>query len=341
MSNNPFFSVQILKKIGAPLMEAINDVSSGDEASETEAAQIMAQLLSQSVAMGTALYNTLQVNEDDNQADSTRLALTALASPFVAEFYKKRQQIPTEENIKRMSKSFESLISFGENFTPTDDNISRLQTIEHDVVFFDKNQPILLTLQAMVPVINAVEEFSFGQSRQKLVQDIAGKLQNYTADIMGEINVKDKLQELIIFKSLAEIYTNCHRNETMRASSGNNSERGELSMDPIWQAFETKLEMVKIVMGLVGTETVVPQSSTVKPDVSAQKPSEEKSAPPSNTAGPMGFFKKEPEVKAAPATPASTPTNTAPNTQSTNANPSSPMGFFKPDAKKKSDGENT
>lgn len=294
MNNNPKFAVQLLEKIGSPLAVAINNVTSGGDGADIESATIMAQLLGQVTQISTKLYNMLEIKEEEQQSDSTRLALAALSCPLVVNCYIKRKQIPMEEDITQIGKSLEAVISFGENFSPAADHKSRLQTIDHDVVFFDKDQPSLVILQSMVPVINAVEEFPFGQGKRKLVQDIAVKLEAVSGDIAKRSGNSDKLKELIIFKALAELYTSCHLAETQRASSGDAASHGELSIDSVWEIFAIRVAMVEALMGIEieSGDSKAPnpeQSKVEKPEDKPQEKPQEQVAP----SGPMGFFKKD------------------------------------------------
>ena len=374
MMSDSKFAIQLLEKIGAPLLGAINQVSADDEAVQEQAAQVMAKLLGQSVQMGTMLYNAVEIKESEEQADSTRLALAGLCAPLMAAFYTKNKAEPSDDDIKRMSQSLEAILSFGENFSPAAQGQSRLQTIDEDVVLFDKNQPILMTIQAMVPVINAVEEFPFGQQPRKLIQDITAKLEARAAE-MAAPQGGDKVTELVVFKALAALYAQCYKDEVVRVSSAGDEARGELSVDPIWASFETKISMVEVVMGVDSApasadiapapattastplpETPAPAVQEAAPVAPAPVESNSTSAAPvaaaAGTAGPMGFFKKPKEGEAAPPPTASAPAEAAPvaaapvetaqvetaSSETTNdAPPSSPMGFFKPGAKKKDD----
>ena len=319
MMSDSKFAIQLLEKIGAPLLGAINQVSADDEAVQEQAAQVMAKLLGQSVQMGTMLYNAVEIKESEEQADSTRLALAGLCAPLMAEFYTKNRAEPSDDDIKRMSQSLEAILSFGENFSPAAQGQSRLQTIDEDVVLFDKNQPILMTIQAMVPVINAVEEFPFGQQPRKLIQEITAKLEARAAE-MAVPQGGDKVTELVVFKALAALYAQCYKDEVVRVSSAGDGARGELSVDPIWASFETKISMVEVLMGVdsaPASADIAPAPSTppassapavqeVAPVASAPVESNSTSAAPvaaaaAGTAGPMGFFKKPKEGAAAPA----------------------------------------
>ena len=370
MIKNSKISVQLLEKVGAPLMAAINSVSLEDETVQAESAQVIAKLLGQSVQMGTMLYSSLQIEEDVDQADSTRLALTGLATPLIADFYKQKKQPPSDDDIKRMVQSLEGILSFGENFSPAAEAQSRLQTIEHDSVLFDKSQPTLVMLQAMAPVITAVEEFSFGQAQKKLIQDIAAKLEVRATQIASAQGLTDKLQELVIFKSLATLYAACYKNEVVRVSSGGDEARGELSVDPIWKSFEVSASMVEALMGFEAGEVAVqsdvqpvPQEAPPVPapvtEAAPVAPPNTPATPPVEKAaaagGPMGFFTKPkeggeaapapaqaeatapaPVSEAAPVTQQAVPATTSePESAPSEEAPSSPMGFFKPGAKKK------
>lgn len=349
MIKNSKYAAQLIEKIGAPLLAAVGQIS--DEKSEHDVAQITAQLLAQSVSLSSAFYNHLQIDDTGEQGDFTRLAMTALAAPFVADYYMQKQQVPTDDQLKKIEKSLEPVLTFGENFSPAAEHQSRLQTIGGEAILFDKNQAILVTLQAMIPVINAVEEFSFGQNSRKLIQEIMAKLELIATEMVSKTGKQDKLTELIIFKSLAALYASCHRGETDRASKKNTDVREELSLDPIWNSFNTKVQMVEVVLGL-STADEKPQITAKAPKEPVVKKPEEKTAasPPAQdqkatpAAGPMGFFKKDPEGAApsesaapeasAPAAPKTT-TSDAPA-----ASGSGPMSFFKPGTKKE-DGDNT
>ena len=204
--------------------------------------------------------------------------------------------------------------------------------------------------RAMVPVINAVEEFSFGQGRRKLVQDVAMKLQSFTDEVVKKTGGGDKVQELVIFKALASLYASCHRAETARVSSDSNAERDNVSLDPVWENFETKVSMVEALMGFESDAVAAPQdtqapaveaAATVTQEAPVQQAEAEKPAA-SNGGGPMGFFKK-PDADAPPVPASDEPapvTESAPAAATTETPKSdagasaSPMGFFKPGAKK-------
>ena len=328
MTDNSKFMVQLLEKIGAPLAAAIESVPLQGDDTDTEAAKIMAQMLGQAVQVSIALNTSMNLTESEEQADSTRLAVAAVAAPLLAELYRQNKRVPEEADIKRITKSLEAVLAFSENFTPAADSASRLTTIDHDALLFDKTQISLVVLQTLTPVMGAIAEFPFGQSETKLLQDVADRLQKEAAELAAQSGATDKLGELIILKALARLYTDCHRAETARLAGASDDNRAELSLNPVWSAFETRLAMVEAISGLEGAEQsdasvapeAPPEAMPETPPVEAVAPTaasaqEAPAAAPAQeapAAGPMGFFKPgakadEGGSPAAPDSPAPTP----------------------------------
>ncbi|MCI5060396.1 MAG: hypothetical protein MRY79_04915 [Alphaproteobacteria bacterium] len=361
--------VQILEKIGAPLAAAIDCVvsaSDGDE--EVKSAEDMAKMLSQAVEMSIHLSQALDIKGEEEEADSIRVALAALVAPLLGEFYRQNNQVPDEAGIKRLNESFEAVLAFAENFKSAQDQKSRLVTLTGEAPLFDDTQTTLVTLQALTPVMNAIAEFPFGQPEKKLLQDVAGKLEDY-ADDMAEkalLDKEDKLSRLLIFKALAQIYAACHRAETARLTQQNNGEdAGAPSPDVVWEAFALRLAMVEavIVPGAGEEQEVAPApvlDVSAETDAQSGEPQQQEAPaaapPPADGGGPMGFFKpgakpadtpaETGEAPEPPTEPPATPPPSAPPpaAEETDAPPASPpsgnpMGFFKPGAKPASEGD--
>lgn len=371
MAQNSEFTIQLLEKIGAPLAAAIESVPLKGEDTESEAAKIMAQMLGMAVQISISLNAALNITEDEVQADSTRLALASLAAPLIGAFYRQNERVPDDQDIKRMVKSQEAVLAFAENFTPAKKGASRLSLIGGDTPLFDETQASLVVLQALTPVISAIAEFPFGQSEIKLLQEVTAKIQTSAADIAKVSGATDKLSELLVLKALAQIYADCHRAETARLSTASDDSRTELSLDPIWDAYDIKVAMIEAIAGNTATNTgaVAPQPVAAvlsdKPDQvenspTVAEPSSETSDAPAPSGGPMGFFKgpkKEDSPSGTPDVAPVTETEVKSETSSevkseaqleqsapvassegeSATPPSGPMGFFKPGVKKKDD----
>ncbi len=370
MVQNSKFTIQLLEKIGSPLAAAIESAPPKGEDHEEQAAKIMAQLLGQAVQISIALNSAFNIVEQEAQADSTRLALAAMTAPLLADFYRQNGVVPEDQDIKRIIKSLESVVAFADNFSAVEEEQSRLITIDHDAPLLDKTQASLVTMQVMTPAIMAIGEFAFGQSENKLIQEVAAKCEAKAQELAKNLNLSDKLSELMILKALVALYAECHRSETQKlaAQSDDQENRSELSLDPVWDSFATRTAMIEAVMGLEAAETssktpettapATPQEPTPKEETAAPTPPPAQEAAPATAqpSSPMGFFKK-PDASAAPEdpppaepatpTPADEPVTPAPaeapKAEDKRASPpetlSSPMGFFKPGAKKSDDGD--
>lgn len=323
MSVSSSFSIQLLSKIGAPLVAAIE--ANTPENDEVSVADKMAKMLGLAVEMSIALHGKLDVSEDEknneNLADETRTALASIAAELIADFYKTNQKIPEDSDKDRMVKSLESVLGFADKFSSSKDQASRLKTLGSNEVLFDETQSQLVALQSMGMIVNAVIEFPFGQSENKLIQEIAESLQKDAENLAKENGTNDKLSELMIFKSLASLYAQCHRRETHKISGG--SQDGTPSLDPVWSAYEIRLAMMSaLVSGDSGDTSATNNAGGVAPAIPAETPvqtsvaTESVTAPveveapsaPAPVGGPMGFFAKKPAggdaTPSAPVVPA-------------------------------------
>lgn len=354
MTQQSAFLITTLEKIGAPLAAAVEEVSqrvngSMDSAArEVEDAKVMAQLLGQTIQVGLSLGGALIQASDEAEADALRLAVAAMVAPVIAHYYRHNGAVPDDAALGRMTKSLEATIAFAENFNPASEHASRLSVLGVDTLVFDEAQVDITALDALVPVLNAIGVFSFGLSETKLLQDVSEKLKGKAASLVKD---GDKLSELTTLKALAKIYAQCHLAEVNKLSGSDNEERGELSIDPVWAAFDTRLAMVNMVLGLEPMEeTVTNAPVSTSPQVSAPVDAAPATAPVQTAApaaasaapsggGPMSFFtgggNKEAatipagqpteQAQAAPVTPQTPPVSTpAPAQEAKPAVPTAP-----------------
>ncbi len=340
MSASSSFSVQLLSKIGAPLAQAVESVALPAGQEETVAAERMAAMLSMAVEMSIALYDKLDVTEDEKQADETRTALAAIAAELIAGFYTSSQKLPEDTDKKRLLKSLEAVLSFSNKFSNAGEAGARLSTIGGTQPLFDLTQAKLVTLQSVTDIVNVISEFPFGQSENKLIQEVTESLEKDAARLAKESGAEDKLSELIIFKSLSALYAQCHRAETAKLSG--NAQDVAPSLAPVWGAYETRLAMMGAVMG-GSEEAAAPSdsSSAIEPlpppvatPVESVPPVSESTAPAAPMAGgPMGFFaSKKPESEATtPPASEEAPVSEAAKeeTEKPAAGAGGPMSFFK------------
>jgi len=332
------FTLGLLEKIGTPLVSAIESVSATQsEAVEADSSTILAQMLGQAVQMSIGLSPSVEMPADEAEADSARLGLAALAASIIADFYRAHKRVPAEADIGRMVKSLQSVSAFGENFAAAKDQGSRLALLGQDTLLFDVLQVNLVTMQLMTPVMNAIAEFPFGQVETKLLQDVLAKLQNYAQDLLKVTNDTSKLSEMMVLKSLAQIYAECHAGEIDRLMKASDEARASVTIDSVWARFEKRLGMAEVMAGIndgasgtqgAGTSAVAPAvtapvTPVAQPPVQAppaqQPPPVQQEAAPAAGASPMGFFKPKTGGAEAPAQVVE------PSTEG-----GGPMSFFKP-----------
>lgn len=312
MTTDSAFAIRLLEKIGAPLVAAIESAPPTGDSAEIGAAEMMAKMLGQAVQISIKLATTLNAQETEEQADSTRLSMAAIATPLLANFYVQHKRIPEEADVNRIVKSLEAVIGFADKFIPAADGQSRLITIDNDIAFFDATQAILTTAQALTPALLVISDFSFGKSDTKLMQDVAAKLEEKATILAGGSD--NKLGQILVLKSLATIYAQCHSQEVEKMSANNNNDNTTApSIAPVWEAFEKRTMMMQALVGMDVTESMVDGGNAPKsPDlqetqqapeqVQQPAPQNEQSAPAAQTqqqsqsssapaAGPMGFFK--------------------------------------------------
>ncbi len=299
MTSRNDFLLQLLQKLGAPLMAAVNIHAKGDAAQD---AQIMAALLSESVQIGLGLSQAMNLKPDDGDADAIRVSLAALAGGIVADFYHQNGRAPHEGDRIRIQKSLEAVIVFADNFAPAAEHTQRLKTLDGTPPFFDPVQTNIYAIHALLPALSAISEFSFGQEGGKMIQDVSSRLGAKAKDVQHSIATGgNAMSELVILQALGEVYGAAHRSEILRLKSSGSGDSAA-SADAVWKAFDTQVAMLEIVLKSMAGETLPVSSgggsSAVKPAVEApvdvapaEKPPE--SASPVAGGSPMSFFKKK------------------------------------------------
>jgi hypothetical protein len=292
MDSRSQFLLQLLEKLGAPLMKAIQ--SQGSSADE---AQTIAALLSETVKISISLSQAMNLKATDGDADAIRVGLAALAGQLVAESYARSGTVPGDAEAQKITKALQSVLAFSDNFAPAAEHAKRLQTLDGTLPFFDPVQTNLYTINALVPVMAAIAEFPFGQSETQLIVEVAEKLQARAKVLKDAVDDTDpaasKMADMVILQALAQIYVAAHRAETAQLKSLPEDQRGnDSSMQPVWDRFDRQLAMLEVLLGSMSDGAVRGgRGGGKKPSVAA--PAAE-AAPPAKPAGgnPMSFFKK-------------------------------------------------
>lgn len=306
MDSRSQFLLQLLEKLGAPLMRAIN--SQGTSADE---AQTIAALLSETVKISISLSQAMNLKTEDGDADAIRVGLAALAGNLVADSYARNGHVPGEAEGQKISKALQSVLAFSDNFAPAAEHGQRLQTLDGTPPFFDPVQTNLYAINALLPAISAVAEFPFGQTDSQLILEVAEKLNARVDTLKQSVLGNDieagqsKMADMVILQALAQIYASAHRAETQRLKTISEDQRGgELSLQPVWESLDKQVAMLQILLGAMTDGAVsggrrgggkkpgieAPVTSEAEPEVkSAATPPPQPVRPGGS---PMSFFKK-------------------------------------------------
>ncbi len=292
MNNRTQYFIQILEKIGSPLMNAVIETSKADNSEQAQAKKI-AELLSKSVQTSIALGELIDIGVMGEQSDSMRVALAGLSAPLIANIHRQTGQTPQEQDIKTITGAMQAVLSFSENFTPSPENTARLEALVAKGQSVDIHQIQAQYMRAFVPVINAVAEFPFGHQETKLMTMISSRLIARAEDIAAVLSENgDELEQkriaLAILNALAPIYAACHREETAKLTALNEDKRaalpkdsgGGISLDGLWKNFEIRAVLMETLVHSILGGTPVSSGSSQSPAVSQPAPVAESPAPP-------------------------------------------------------------
>jgi len=306
MNQRAQYLIQILDKIGAPLLS----VAEGN-ADQADTATTVASLLGKVVEASIAMNDTLDLNATDAQDDSLRVALAAIAGSLVADQYKQKGKVPEAADLSRIQSALSAVLTFGDNFTLSDAHVARLENIKAKGAPVDAHQINIQYVDALIPVINAVSAFPFGQPEQKLIMDVSDRLVKRTAEMRetllpGLSGDDEKLAELAILRATANVYAACHESETQRLTGSDEDAPATMSMDSVWQLFETRTAMLESVAKNIMPSSAVGGSS-VTPAVAAPAVAAPVTSQPTEPAAPVEAAPEQaPQAPAesAPAKPA-------------------------------------
>lgn len=322
MNQRTQYFIQILEKIGTPLLSAIITQPSANDDAQDEARK-MAGLLSKSVEISISFGQMIDINALGEDSDRVRVAMMALAANLVGENYKSKGQPPGEAENKRMVAALQAALTFSENFSASPENTKALGTLEANGQASDIHQTNVQYIQAFVPVISAITEFSFGHKEPKLMTEIASKLISKSEDMARALSANSNEPAptrvaLGILRALATLYADCHRMETAHVMKMSEDERarqaqdsGALALDAIWQAFDLRVTVLEALTQniLAGSGATTSTRASAKP---VTPPPAEAAPPPP----PPPIFQAPSQTEAAAPPPATPPAQPAGNPMS-------------------------
>lgn len=320
------FLIQVLEKLASPLVAAISEVSvrnmmladpNQPGAMRPEAEQV-AGLLTKSTQMSIGLSNLVDFNLPENEADSLRLALTSLSSPLIANLYRLAGRIPNDAELDRIMAAMNSVITYSDHFVTAGDASARLQHLDTDFFPVDEHQVVLQYMNVLLPSVNSIMAYSFGQPEKKLVQDVTERLvreaRGFREKLFPSLEGREAARaDLAVLRMASLIYSQCHFAEMAKLMATEEQARQGLApaMTTLWQAFSLRLEMLEVV-----ADVLVPGGRPAQSTATGGKrPAMQSEAKIPQT----------PVAPQAPAVPASTAATQAPEAKPPSGNP---MAFF-------------
>ncbi|MDB2682785.1 hypothetical protein N9Z27_00860 [Alphaproteobacteria bacterium] len=347
MDTRAQYFIQVLEKIGSPLMAAIINFDKGlkDDGAQ---AKTIAGLLAKSVESGIALGELIDIGVMGEKSDSMRVALAGVSADLIGDFHRITGKTPGEKEIQAIATAMQAVLTFSENFTPSQENVARLDKLVADGSPVDVPQIQAQYMQAFGPIITAIAEFPFGHQEIKLMSSVSSRLIAKAEAITKSLNnstdeLTQKRMALGVLKALIPLYDSCHRAETARVMAMSDDERaaqpqdsgGGLLLDPLWERFETRATLLEtLVNSIFGVEqeaasgagdTQAPASPAVAEPPAAPTAPVQESSPPDDNGNPMAMFSKKPtdDAAAKESTPSSPPPVQPSSPPTDNANPMS------------------
>jgi hypothetical protein len=253
MNQRAEYLLQVLEKIGSPLMASILQAPGRGTADETQKdAQRIAELLAKTTQASIEMSRAIDFSTQSDQGDALRVALAALASGLVGTYYKHSGKAPTDNDLKKMTAAMQTVLTFSENFVPGGDAVVRMENLNARGQFVDAPQASLQYIHAFIPVVNAITAFPFGQPEQKLIMDVSARLLQRGTELRNSIlpglnDTDNKRVELSLVGVLTKIYAACHTAETARLMSLTEEQRaiGGLGMETVWKAFDLRIDIIE------------------------------------------------------------------------------------------------
>lgn len=262
MDTKSKFLLQVLEKLAAPMVAAISEVSvrqslipdpSSPGAMRPEAEQV-AGLLTKSTQLSIGLSSLMEMRQAEDEADSVRLALTSLASPLMSNIYRLAGRTPTDAEIQRISEAMGAVVTYSDGYRAAADANVRMAQIDSDFFPSDDSQISLLYMSALLPVVNSIMAYSFGQPEKKLIQDVTERLIRESKFLRakmfpqieeGPLSAK---ADLALLRMAGQIYSQCHFAEMAKLMATEDQVRQGMAptMTALWQSFILRMQMLEI-----------------------------------------------------------------------------------------------
>ncbi|MGH1456400.1 MAG: hypothetical protein ACRBDI_06435 [Alphaproteobacteria bacterium] len=255
----------IMHHISLPLASSLAHNPDAPNSAE-ETANTIAALLEKVVLESEELKNILDISKSDKDNLALRLHMASLCAKYIASEYNKTHKIPSDSDIKRHIAAIDASLIFCEDYIPLQKLSDIYPENAHRPASFLKNLADLKYLESTAPIVNAVCQFSFGQTPQKMIQNVSEKLYQHVTDMKDSLihenlsHIENKEANRYILHNLAELYASAHLQELKRiegiSQSSLDSESPDRQIANIWAAFQMRYDMI-----LELTESILPNDA--------------------------------------------------------------------------------
>lgn len=292
MDQRTEYLVQIMEKIGAPLVAALRN---GERKADPKAdAQAVAQMLSSSVQMSIDIGKAMKLNmSDPDQSDRFRLALMGLSGPLVAGHFSNKGAVPSDDDKKSLLAGLGAVLSFSDNFGASAQNIAALKEQDEKPDPSAMEQLMIRSVHIFVPVIQAHAAHPAGKDLKAGLEETARALiadsKEFSEALPLDLTSGDAgLYKLMVTQMLADLYAQAHKDSA--------AEKPENIQERAWEIYNLRRGMLASLI-----ENLIPGSKPVG-GAAAQQPAQ----PENQQAQPQ-----QPPPPSAPEQPQASPQDTS------------------------------
>jgi hypothetical protein len=250
------------RQLGLPLLQAVSDEQNRQKTGEGQALNLdaLGPLVENTIMLSAKL--AAQAGASDDQVDAwVRWALVGAAAQVVGASFKTSGRLMTEEEADNIAAiaiglqdKFKAQIPQGQ------------ETVANTVATFRAKM-----LEAMVPVVSAVAQYSFGRSEHALLAEVAERLIKTSDQVtraLAPTGASPEEWRLLcwnVLKASGQIYAESHFAEADRLLYMDPDERAAyfaqhgqiVPMQQVWQAFNQRMAM----LATLATYLEVPESA--------------------------------------------------------------------------------
>lgn len=262
--------VAVLKHIITPLMQAMTDVKNAQKGQTPllpeQEAETLSQLVDGAIALSAAASTSLNEGREPMD-DHVRWMIVSASAHNVAARFRATGNVGTEEDTQNIAKAvFEIKDKFQSQAVATGENLpNTLGTFRAKM------------LEALVPVVNAVAQYSFGRAEHMLLAQVTERLLKTADQVTRSLapagcTPKDwRLLCWSVLQAAGFLYSDCHFAEADRLLYMEKEERDAYfrehdNMPPlhfVWQSFDQRMAMLSTLI----TYLDVPESARLDEQV--------------------------------------------------------------------------